>query len=380
MDNIHPDVSVIIPAYNQADYLEYAIQSVLSQSFANFEVVVVNDGSTDNTENILTEISDKRIRVIWQPNSGLSAARNTGIRISSAPLITLLDSDDFFLPEKLSVLVSYLDNHPEIGMVSGGTVLVDQESKPFRQIIKTPEAIQLPELLFSNPFVPSSVVMRRSWFDMVGLFDETLRACEDWDLWLRMASAGCQFAWVEQPLAAYRFHLGQMTRDSGRMRNAIFKTLGKFFDQPRLPSSYYDLKNRAFATGLVYAAGFAYNANEFENGKSDLKEAVQMDPTLTENNYKRLVGLLSGWSNDPRSGDPEFFLQKIIDNPPPGQPDFSRQLRRAVADYLLGALFSRETKDLATRRSDLIKVIRYKPEWLFNRGVIRMIFDAWLHP
>ena len=373
-----PTVSVIIPAYNQARYISEAIQSLLNQTYPYFEAVIVNDGSTDETPSLLAEIHDPRFRVISQPNSGLSAARNTALRESSAALVTLLDADDFFLPDKLSILVSFLNDHSEIGMVSGGTILVDQESKPFHQTIKTPDSIQIPELLFGNPFVPSSVVIRRSWFETVGLFDETLRACEDWDLLLRMASAGCQFAWVEQPVAAYRFHLGQMTRDSDRMRNAIIKTLGKFYDQTGLPSSITDLKNRVFATGLVHAAVYAYNANEFEKGKADLDEAIRMDPTLRESNYLRLIGLLSGWSNDPRSGDPEEFLQKFIKNPPPGQPDLRRQLRRAMADNLLGSLFSQKNQGLTTRRRDLLKVIQYKPEWIFNRGVIRMFVDAWI--
>ncbi len=118
-----PAVSVIIPAYNQARYVRKAIQSVFEQTFPNFELIVVDDGSTDETPQILASIIDPRMRVIRQPNAGLSAARNTGVRESTAPLVTLLDSDDFFLPDKLSVQKEYLDTHPEIGMVSGKTSL-----------------------------------------------------------------------------------------------------------------------------------------------------------------------------------------------------------------------------------------------------------------
>ena len=99
-----PAVSVIIPAYNQSIYINESVRSVLGQSYQDFELIVVDDGSTDETPQILAKIQDPRIRIVRQSNSGLSAARNTGLRESSAPLVTFLDSDDFFLPEKLSIL------------------------------------------------------------------------------------------------------------------------------------------------------------------------------------------------------------------------------------------------------------------------------------
>src|SRR6266498_3370244 len=130
--------SVIIPAFNQAQYILQSVTSVLEQTDPNFELIVVNDGSTDETEQILAEIEDPRLHVIWQTNAGLSAARNTGLLHSSAPLVTLLDSDDFFLPDKLALLGEFLDNHPEIGMVSGGTLIVDRNGNLLRQHIQSP--------------------------------------------------------------------------------------------------------------------------------------------------------------------------------------------------------------------------------------------------
>lgn len=373
-----PKVSVIIPAYNQAHYVSEAVESVLTQTFPNFEVVIVNDGSTDETPQILAGIQDPRVKVIWQPNAGLSAARNTGIRNSSAPLITLLDSDDFFLPDKLAVLVEYLENHPEIGMVSGGLLMVDGHSQPFSQVIKTPGRLELPELLFNNPFTPSAVMLRRFWLDRAGLFDETLRACEDWDLWQRMAYAGCHFAWIEHVVAAYRYHQDQMTRESERMRKAIFFTLEKFFNQPGLPENFNVMKNDVFASGLVHAAAYAYHARQFEKGQRDLSEALRLNPCLKDMRYKKMVDQLVGWANDPRSIRPAVFLQEIVDHPPEGHPGLKRELRRAVSDILLGPLFSRSRKDLKNHRMELIKAIRYKPDWLLNRGVLRLLAEAWL--
>lgn len=373
-----PAVSVIIPAYNQARYVRKSVQSVLDQTFPDFELVVVDDGSTDETPQVLASIRDPRLRVVRQENAGLSAARNTGIRESAAPLVTLLDSDDFFLPEKLSILKEYLDTHADIGMVSGGTLYVDQDDQVFDRDREPSGNLGLPDLLYTNPFKPSAVMVRRVWFDQVGLFDETLRACEDLELWQRMAHAGCRFAWIDQPVVAYRFHRGQMTRDSDRMRIAIFSTADKFFNQPELPDFYLAIKDKVYARAYVHSAAYAYNAEQYDKGQDYLRSAMRLDPALKENQYRELVDALSGWANDPRSIKPAVFLQKITDHMPAGHPGLVRQLRRVTADSILGALFSSSSETWRSHKRDLIKAVLYKPGWLLNRGVLRMLVAAWL--
>ncbi len=369
---------MIIPAYNQSVYISEAIQSVLGQTYPNFELIVVDDGSTDETPQIIAQIHDPRIRVIRQPNAGLSAARNTGLRESSAPLVTFLDSDDYFLPNKLEVLTSYLEGHSEIGLVVGRVRYINESGKLIFESTKTPVELALPELLFENPICVSGVLLRRKWLECVGVFDESLRACEDWDLWIRLAYAGCRFAWVENIVIAYRYHQGQMTRESARMRTAILSVLDKFFREPELPESIRASKNEAYASGLIHAAAFAYHSGEFERGQCDLAEAVRLNPRLKDKHYKRLVELLVGWAHDPRSTDPMGFLQRVISNPPPGEPGLNRPLHRALADTYISPLFSSSRKCRRSHRWELLRAIRYKPDWLLNRGVLRMLMDAWL--
>jgi glycosyltransferase involved in cell wall biosynthesis len=373
-----PKISVIIPAYNQAAYLRESIDSVLAQTRPDFELVVVDDGSTDHTLQVLAEYRDPRLLVVRQPNAGLSAARNTGIRESSAPLVTLLDSDDFFYPEKLAVLSAYLDQHPEVGMVSGGTVLVDQCSEPLREANKFHEGLDLPSLLMGNPFTPSAVMFRRPLLARTGLFDESLRACEDWDLWLRMAYAGCQFAWVDQPVVAYRYHSGQMTRESERMRKALLMVLDKFFGLPELPASIQVFKEKAYASALVTSAAYAYHAENYTQGKHDLAEAARLDPSLGDDRYHHLAQTFRGWAEDPRSADPVQYLRRVIAHPPKGLKGFSSQLRKASAELTLGMLFH---ADRAARRAhgmELISALFAQPRWLLNRGVLCMLADALL--
>jgi glycosyltransferase involved in cell wall biosynthesis len=181
-----PLVSVIIPTYNRGHCLARAIDSVLAQSFSGYELIVVDDGSTDDTAELLQSFGD-RLRSIHQENRGVSAARNTGIRFARGEFIALLDSDDCWLPAKLERQVDFFKAHPqalacqteEIWIRNGQRVNPKQRHRKFSGLIFEK---CLPLCLVS----PSAVMIRKSLFDQIGLFDESLPACEDYDLWLRI--------------------------------------------------------------------------------------------------------------------------------------------------------------------------------------------------
>ena len=183
-----PRVSVIIPTFNRSERVVRAVSSVLNQSFKDFEIIVVDDGSTDNTHEALSKYTSA-IHYIQQPdNMGVSAARNRGITSSIAPWIAFLDSDDYWLKEKLSVQIEFVDQNPhtvacqteEIWIKNGRRVNPKKRhKKPSGNIF----AQSLKLCLVS----PSSVIIKRSLFEDVGLFDETLPAAEDFDLWLRIS-------------------------------------------------------------------------------------------------------------------------------------------------------------------------------------------------
>jgi glycosyltransferase involved in cell wall biosynthesis len=181
-----PLVSVILPAFNRAWSLKSAIDSILAQDDANLEAIVVDDGSTDQTPALLSAYGDQ-IRVIHQPNRGVSAARNAGIRAAAGNLIALLDSDDSWLPGKIKAQVDFFAAHPdaficqteETWIRNGVRVNPRRRHKKHRGMIFERS---LPLCLIS----PSAVMLRRELLDEVGLFDERLPACEDYDLWLRI--------------------------------------------------------------------------------------------------------------------------------------------------------------------------------------------------
>ena len=205
----HSLVSVIIPCYNAAAYVREAIDSALAQTYPNVEIVVVNDGSTNNVQTVLESyIQKKSIIYIHQENKGLSGARNTGIKSSHGEFIALLDADDMFLPNKLERQVGYLMAHPDCA-VSYCDVFHYYEEEPEKMLrlnydYPSGDAV-FPALLYKNFVNPLTVVLRRSVFDRVGYFDEPMKQfAEDWDFWVRAAYAGMHFDHLPETLAKYR--------------------------------------------------------------------------------------------------------------------------------------------------------------------------------
>ena len=125
-------ISVIIPAYNHAKYLSEAIQSVLNQTYQNFEILIVDDGSTDNTRQVVQNYTDQRIKYIYQENRGLAASRNAGLRVTQGEYVAFLDADDIFLPHKLEVQLDWFEAHPSCGMVFSGFYFMNDRGEPIK--------------------------------------------------------------------------------------------------------------------------------------------------------------------------------------------------------------------------------------------------------
>jgi glycosyltransferase involved in cell wall biosynthesis len=213
----NPRVSVIIPVYNRAHLVNRAIESVLNQTYQDFELIVVDDGSTDNTAEVVHSVRDERIKYVrHQSNRGPSAARNTGIRAASGELIGFLDSDDEWLPEKLQRQVDKFDSaSANVGLVYGGYVVIDNEKKKtIREVYPKKRGYMFKEMLkmAGPPDYVSMTLVRRECFEKVGLFDEGMRFVEDWDMWVRIA-AQYKFDFVGEMVAKYYVSQHQLTRD-----------------------------------------------------------------------------------------------------------------------------------------------------------------------
>jgi hypothetical protein len=375
-----PAVSVIIPAYNQSHYLAEAIQSVLGQTYPDFEIIVVDDGSTDDTPAVAKRFNDPRVRYIYQENRGLSGARNTGIRNSVGEYLTYLDSDDLFSEEKLALLVEELEKNQSIGFVAGQAIPIDENGRRVGKIFNSPPPEDIHLLLIRNPFHVGSVMLRRSWQEKAGEFDEKLRSYEDWDMWLRLALAGCSMGWVAQPVSYYRFHSAQMTRIGAQMTAATFAVLDKFFTNPALPGSWEALHDQAYSHAYLRAAAQAYNASDCETAKTCLERAVDLNPELLNNNADQLAGIFNAWTDLPKTGDPLAFAERIYNNLPESLAPLQRQRRKMLGQAAVRAAFSAyHHGDMKRTRHYAVRGMIYSPEWLLNQGVWSILVHSFIN-
>lgn len=251
-----PLVSVVIPTHNRADLLPQAIDSVLSQDYPHVEIIVVDDGSTDDTAQIM-QCYKPPVRYIQQANQGAAAARNRGIREASGEFIAFLDSDDWFLPGKLSLQAHYLLEHPQIGLVYSAYDVID-ENRDLRwhvmpDLITGPHAyLDLLWRCMVGPITMPTVMLRRAIFDHITPFDETMRLAEDLDLWCRIAR-DYPIALLPESLSMVRIHYSSLTRrvNPADKLETWRKIVGKAFaDDYPFPLFY---KRRLYAR-IYYAA------------------------------------------------------------------------------------------------------------------------------
>ena len=234
-------VDVVIPAYNASAYIKQTLESVALQGLALAKIIVVSDGSTDNTLEVVTKFATEhpslQVQIINQANAGLSAARNAGIRASTAPFIALLDADDVWLADKLNkqLVIFNQSNDDQLGLVYCGYSLINQNSNPLPSsigIIKPKLRGEVSKKLLTGNFISgsgSAALIKSEVFQKVGLFDEYLRAGEDWDMWLRIAKK-FHVDFCSEDLALIRLHENNMQKDSLRMLTAELMILNKFYE------------------------------------------------------------------------------------------------------------------------------------------------------
>jgi glycosyltransferase involved in cell wall biosynthesis len=281
-----PKVSVIIPVYNGERFIAQAVNSVLGQTFRDFELIVVDDGSTDRTPDILKKYGS-RLTYIGQPNRERSAARNTGIRHSEGEYLAFLDADDLCLPERLQRQVEILDQFPEVGLVHGWTYFIDETGQKAtigkKEMLSSLEsgARVFESLLFKNVIASPTVMIRRSCIDTVGFFDESLTYVEDWDMWLRIAIQ-YHVALIPEPLACYRINSENLLEawrrydvPRGRMR-VVQKACSSLKGRPDL----WVLKRRALLYSYWWSAVTSYRMGYISQARKYSLNALLRFPIL----------------------------------------------------------------------------------------------------
>lgn len=285
-----PRVSVIIPVYNGAATVGAAIDSVFAQTFADYEIVCVDDGSRDDSLAVL-ERYPTRLRVLRQHNQGPSAARNLGVRNSSGEMLGFLDADDLWHPRFLERTVAALDREPACVMAYTDLEIADSTGRNLHARLIGERAVPTVEDMLARlwPILPSSVLIRRAAYDRVGGFPEALRAFEDVYLWLLLREVG-RFHYLPEPLATWRFSLFPDPLKPGGGQEAAGRVFERMVRERYGSSGHPHVvaRRRAPRSILGYIALDAMRNGDSKLARAALMRALRFDPYRLKN-YLRLA-------------------------------------------------------------------------------------------
>jgi glycosyltransferase involved in cell wall biosynthesis len=288
-------ISIVIPVYDMRTYLPEAIESALAQTLPAdaTEIVVVDDGSRDGSGDVAARYAP-RVRVVRQENRGLPAARNAGIRATTAPFLTFLDADDRLLPEKLAAEIALFDAQPELGVVYSGVRHVDDAGRPLPQRgFAREEGRVLGPLVLGNLIHPNAAMVRRSLVEQAGGFDERLTSVEDWDLWLRIARLGAPWGRVDRVLSEYRVRHDGMHQNAQRMLDNRLRVLARVFADPGLPAEVVALRGEAYRNTYLAAACDWYRVGDDVRGADAFRAAASSHPASLSD--PRLLKTAAAW-------------------------------------------------------------------------------------
>ena len=263
-----PKVSVIIPVYNSKQFIGQTIDSVFNQEYQDFEVIIVDDGSCDGTEKVISKYKD-RLTYIRKENEGISIARNTGIEQTRGEYIAFIDHDDIWLPEKLREQISLLDNNKEIRICFSDAYIIDEKGRRNGTLFKIspPYSGMVFRQLLEENFIPViTAVVKKEVFKGTGLFNPRYRIAEDWDFFLRV-SKRYPVAFINRPLAEYRIHAGSFSRQRDIMLTEAISIMNKYTGSlDKTTARTVEMRKRKFQfnLGVIYLQeGMRNKARDF---------------------------------------------------------------------------------------------------------------------
>ena len=276
-----PNVSVIIPTYNRAKLIKRAVDSVLAQTYNDYEIIIIDDGSTDGTQDILKDYHHS-IRYIYKENEGISATRNRGIKEAKGKYLAFLDSDDQWFPDKLAVQVNLMEKNHNLGIVCSKMNILNGKGEKIGTKPEQKTGKNFRELLEIGGDLPTSTVMaRKECFDKVGVFDELLPPMEDFEMWVRIASQYDIYTVPDKVFALYYRHDEQITSDKFKVYEGTVKLQKKFIKlfkhKPEFPAKAVKNKLALFAYVL---SRMYYKDGRFNEAFSTLREAMANCPVI----------------------------------------------------------------------------------------------------
>jgi glycosyltransferase involved in cell wall biosynthesis len=279
-------ISVVISAYNAEHTILETVQSVQEQIFSNFELIVINDGSTDRTLEILNKIIDPRLKIFSYKNGGLPVARNRGIAQATGEFIAFIDADDLWTPDKLELQLAALQQHQEAGVAYSWTAFIDEDGQfLYAQEPTFFEGNVYPQLLASN-FISSgsNILVRRQFIELAGKFDPSLKSAEDWDYNIRLAAL-CPFVVVSKYQILYRKSSQSMTAKVDVMQKAILTVVERAFQTA--PPELQFIKNQTLANSYRFFAKIYLEHAVHKDGVTQafkkLQKAIRLYPKILLN-------------------------------------------------------------------------------------------------
>jgi glycosyltransferase involved in cell wall biosynthesis len=387
-------VSVIIPTYNREKYISQAVKSALEQTYRPLEIIVVDDGSIDDTKKVLSPYLDS-IKYIYQSNSGAAIARNAGIAASGGVYVAMLDSDDMWKPEKLSHQIEFLETHPNVALVATHAICIDSDGNVVSNVpVKSYQkegSVSFETILLNSPMILSSLVVRRECLPQPQAFPVGVAFCEDWEFCLQISRRfGAWF--LSQPLTLVRRHSDNITHplanqinvdDKLRNRLGVIQTAkGLFSDMDVTINSLF---GKAEAIEYSITAIQSYANGEVSVGKERLAAAIEWDPANWQAT-DRLVNLMIGYSDmiadNLGIAAAATFINDIIENLPLSLSEDKRFKKKLVAQFRIFVSGYRhlDNRDLLNGMAHISSGFLHQPKYLANRGIIKKVFHAVLNP
>ena len=375
-------VSVIMPVFNGAGSITEAIQCVLQQTWQDWELIVVNDGSSDNTEEIVLQVADPRVQYLAQTNQGVSAARNAGIHLAQGTYLSFLDADDTWHPEFLERCLTALSKRRDLAGVYTFYQLMDAHGALLPQVGGhiVPAAAFRDALVEENLFAIHAAMTRADVVREVGLFDPTLACAEDWDLWFRIAQHH-QMAGIPEPLAYYRVSKDSASSDPARAHlnhRAFFeKHYGPIQGDP---ATWDEVNRRAY--GFIFRlSGLEFvKQGRFEEGWALLAEAFSAWPALlarSDTFYELLCGdQPRGYRGQAHSLDLEANTKQVLARLDRFFSDTNAEITALQGTaygqaYLASAMLADQAGNWPDARRHIFQGIKYDPRLLASYPVIR---------
>jgi glycosyltransferase involved in cell wall biosynthesis len=374
-------ISVVTPCYNAERFIAQTIRSVLDQTYQDFEIIVVDDGSIDGSPQVVQGFSDPRIRLLSQTNAGPAKARNTGVRAATGEFLAFLDADDLALPHRFATQLAILEEDPLLSVVGSGYIWIDESGAqlpwPHHSWQHTPDLNDISSWLLDCPFVPSATMLRRQAWEDVGGFDEELVGPEDWNFWMRLVVTGHRMTWQQEVICLYRRSANSLSENADRMSVNSPEALRRVLIRPDFPPHLLPLGQKGLAIRYLDGTKRLYRSGMWEQGKASLDTAIALDPDLIAGQPCRVEDEIVSASMEPLIADPLGFLTSVFRNlPANAEPVREREkdiLARVRLELLARGLqngqYGRVLKQWAP------ELIRH-PGWLANRGVWQAVARA----